>query len=87
MTNMKLKKGDNVVVITGKDKGKTGLITKVSPESNRYVVAGVNMMKKATKPDQQSGEGGGILSKEASIHGSNVMLIGTDGKPTRRRQA
>ena len=87
MTNMKLKKGDNVVVITGKDKGKTGLITKVSPESNRYVVAGVNMMKKATKPDQQSGEGGGILSKEASIHGSNVMLIGADGKPTRRRQA
>lgn len=87
MTNMKLKKGDNVVVITGKDKGKTGLITKVSPESNRYVVAGVNMMKKATKPDQQTGEGGGILSKEASIHGSNVMLIGTDGKPTRKRQA
>lgn len=87
MTNMKLKKGDNVVVITGKDKGKTGQITKVSPDSNRYVVAGVNMMKKATKPDQQTGEGGGLVSKEASIHGSNVMLIGADGKPTRKRAA
>ena len=70
---MKLKKGDEVVVITGKDKGKRGQIAKVSPANNRVVVTGVNMIKKATKPNQQTGEGGGIIQKEASIHASNVM--------------
>jgi large subunit ribosomal protein L24 len=83
---MKLKKGDQIVVIAGKEKGKTGTVTKVSPANNRVVVAGLNMMKKATKPNQQTGEGGGIIEKEASIHASNVMLLdATTGKGTRKR--
>ncbi len=85
-TKMKLKKGDQVVIIAGKEKGKTGTITKVSPSTNRVVVAGLNMMKKATKPDAQSGEGGGILEKEAPIHASNVMILDPKtGKGTRKR--
>ena len=85
-TKMKLKKGDEVVVITGKDKGKRGQISKVQPANNKVLVAGINMIKKATKADQQTGEGGGIVSKEATIHASNVMLIDpTTQKPTRKR--
>jgi large subunit ribosomal protein L24 len=83
---MKLKKGDNVVVITGKDKGKQGQVAKVSPATNKVVVTGLNMIKKATKPNQQTGEGGGIISKEAPIHASNVMLVDPKTqKPTRKR--
>ena len=86
ITKMKLKKGDQVVVITGKDKGKTGTITKVNATSNRVIVAGINMIKKATKPNPQTGEGGGILEKEASIHASNVMMLDPKtGKGTRKR--
>jgi large subunit ribosomal protein L24 len=85
-TKMKLKKGDSVVVIAGKDKGKTGQILKVSPTTNRVLVAGVNIIKKATKPNQQTGEEGGIVSKEASIHASNVMFFDTKiAKGTRKR--
>jgi len=83
---MKLKKGDEVVVIAGKDKGKRGSIAKVSPATNKVTVSGVNIIKKATKANQQTGEGGGIISKEAGIHASNVMLIDpTTQKPTRKR--
>jgi large subunit ribosomal protein L24 len=83
---MKLKKGDNVVVITGKDKGKQGQVAKVSPATNKVVVTGLNMVKKATKPNQQTGEGGGIIPKEAPIHASNVMLVDPKTqKPTRKR--
>jgi len=83
---MKLKKGDEVVVIAGKDKGKRGNIAKVSPATNKVVVTGLNMVKKATKPNAQTGEGGGIVPKEAPIHASNVMLIDpTTQKPTRKR--
>jgi large subunit ribosomal protein L24 len=83
---MKLKKGDNVVVITGKDKGKQGQVAKVSPATNKVVVTGLNMIKKATKPNQQTGEGGGIIPKEAPIHASNVMLVDPKTqKPTRKR--
>jgi len=86
VTKMKLKKGDQVLIIAGKEKGKTGTITKVSPTTNRVVVAGLNMMKKATKPDQQTGEGGGILEKEAPIHASNVMFLDPKtGKGSRKR--
>ncbi len=74
-TKMKLKKGDTVVVIAGKDKGKTGEILKVSPSTNRVLVAGVNLIKKAVKPNQQTGQEGGIISKEAPIHASNVMFF------------
>ena len=83
---MKLKKGDEVQVITGKDKGKRGVISKVSPDTNRVIVEGVNMVKKATKPNPQTGEGGGFTEKEAPIHASNVMLLDAKtGKGTRKR--
>jgi len=85
-TKMKLKKGDEVVVIAGKEKGKRGQIAKVQPATNKVIIGGLNMIKKATKPNQQTGEGGGIISKEAPIHASNVMLIDpTTQKPTRKR--
>ena len=85
---MKLKKGDEVLVITGKDRGKRGLIEKVSPTTNRVVVTGINMIKKATKPNPQAGIEGGIVTKEASIHASNVMLVDpASQKPTRKRLA
>ncbi len=82
---MKLKKGDQVVVIAGKDKGKVGLISKVNPSSNRVLVAGINLIKKATKANQQTGEEGGMISKEATIHASNVMMLDpATNKPTRK---
>lgn len=85
-TKMKLKKGDQVVVIAGKEKGKTGTIAKVSPSTNRVVVTGLNLIKKAVKPNPQTGEGGGIQEKEAPIHASNVMLLDPKtGKGTRKR--
>ena len=83
---MKLKKGDQVVVIAGKEKGKTGTIAKVSPSTNRVVVTGLNLIKKASKPNPQTGEGGGFQEKEAPIHASNVMLLDPKtGKGTRKR--
>jgi large subunit ribosomal protein L24 len=83
---MKLKKGDEVVVIAGKDRGKRGQVTKVSPSTNRVVVAGINLVKKATKPNPQTGAEGGMVTKEASIHASNVMLVDpASQKPTRKR--
>ena len=79
---MKLKKGDKVVVTTGKDKGKTGEITTVLPKEDKVIVAGINMVKRHTKPTQESA--GGIVSKEMPIHVSNVAYIDPkDGKATR----
>ena len=72
-TKMKIKKGDQVVVLTGKDKGKKGEVLKAIPTENRVIVAGVNVMKKHTKPTQFSA--GGIEDKELSIHASNVALV------------
>ncbi len=69
---MKIKKGDTVVVITGKDKGRTGEVTKVIPSEARVVVAGINQMTKHRKPTQFAQ--GGIEKVEASIHVSNVAL-------------
>jgi large subunit ribosomal protein L24 len=69
----KLKKGDEVIVIAGKDKGKKGAIIKMLPEKSRVVVSGVNVVKKHKKPDQM-GEGG-IISKELPLHISNVALV------------
>ena len=79
---LKVKKGDQVIVLTGRDKGKKGEILKVLRKENRVIVQGVNMVKKHRKPTQQ--QPGGIEEKEASIHVSNVSLIDpkTD-KPTR----
>lgn len=83
---MKLRKGDPVVVIAGKEKGKRGEIAKVSSATNKVIVAGLNMIKKTTKPNTQTGDAGGFISKEAPIHASNVMLIDPNTqKPTRKR--
>ncbi|MGB1360853.1 MAG: 50S ribosomal protein L24 [Alphaproteobacteria bacterium] len=77
-----IRKGDKVVVIAGKDKGKQGEVLKVLKEKNRLVIGGVNVVKRHTKPSQTSE--GGIISKEASIDASNVAHIDPkDGKATR----
>ena len=70
---MKLKKGDKVIVLTGKDKGKKGEILKAIPTENRVIVSGVKVVKKHTKPSQFAQ--GGIEDKELSIHASNVALV------------
>lgn len=78
-----VKKDDTVMVITGKDKGKKGRVIAAYPRENRVLVEGVNMIKKHSKPTQQNPQGG-ILSQEAPIHVSNVMLLDPkSGKPTR----
>ena len=80
---MNLVKGDTVIVIAGRDKGKTGVIQKVIPESNRVVVENVNLRKKHKKPTQQNPEGG-IVEIYAPIDASNVMLLDPKTKkPTR----
>lgn len=70
---MKLKTGDKVVVITGKDKGKEGKITKVLRETNKVVVEGINIAKKHVKPNGQTA--GSIVEMEMPIHASNVMIL------------
>lgn len=70
---MKIKKNDNVIVIAGKDKGKTGKVTKALPERDMVIVAGVNMKKKHQRP-QKSGQKGQIIEKTMPIHISNVMI-------------
>lgn len=78
----KIKKGDKVVVITGRDKGKTGEVLKVIPAENRAVVSGINLIKKHEKPGPQGN--GGIVSKEAPIHMSNIAIADPkDGKASR----
>ena len=92
MAAFKIKKGDNVVVITGKDKGKTGAVLKVMPADSRVVVQGVNVAKRHTKPRQSAGtndrvpkmQQGGILDIPQPLPVSRVMLVCTNcGKPTR----
>ncbi len=79
----KIRKGDEVLVITGKDKGKRGKVLRVIRKENRVVVEGVNIIKKHVKP-RGMGQPGGIIQQEAPIHISNVMLICTKcGRPTR----
>ena len=80
---MNLVKGDKVIVIAGRDKGKTGTIQKVIPEQNRVVVEGVNLRKKTNKPSQKNPDGG-IVEIYAPINASNVMLVDPKTKePTR----
>ncbi len=82
MSAAKIKKGDYVVVLTGKDKGKKGEVIRSLPSADRVVVQGVNIVKRHTRPTQMSA--GGIVEKEASIHVSNVAHVDPkDGKPTR----
>ncbi|MEB1809809.1 MAG: 50S ribosomal protein L24 [Bacillaceae bacterium] len=80
---MHVKKGDTVKVISGKDKGKQGVILEAYPKKDRVLVEGVNIVKKHAKPSQDNPQGG-IVSKEAAIHVSNVMNIDPKtGEPTR----
>ncbi len=82
---MRVKKGDTVVVIAGKDKGKKGTVTKVFTKANRVLVEGVNVITKHQKPTAMNPQGG-IINKEAPIHISNVMPVDPEtGKGTRVR--
>jgi large subunit ribosomal protein L24 len=71
---MKIKKNDNVMVISGNSKGKTGKVLKVFPKDERVIVEGINLRKRHTKPSQGNPQGG-ILEKESPINASNVMII------------
>ncbi|MDQ0215721.1 large subunit ribosomal protein L24 [Oikeobacillus pervagus] len=80
---MHVKKGDKVMVITGKDKGKTGIVLAAYPKKDRVIVEGVNIVKKHSKPSQINPQGG-IISQEAPVHVSNVMpLDPKSNEPTR----
>ena len=80
---MRIKKGDTVQVISGKDKGKTGEVLRTLPYENRVVVQGINLRTRHMKPTQE-GETGRIVTEEASLHASNVMLYSTDKKVASR---
>ena len=82
MAAQKIKKGDRVVVLTGKDKGKTGSVSKVMPKESKVLVAGINLVQRHTKPTQADPQGG-IKNKEMPIHVSNVSLVDSKGKATR----
>ncbi|KMO85418.1 50S ribosomal protein L24 [Megasphaera cerevisiae DSM 20462] len=83
MGKMHVKKGDAVIVIAGKEKGKKGKVIAVDTAKNRVIVEGLNQVKRHTKPSQNNPQGG-IITKEAPIHASNVMLVDPEsGKPTR----
>lgn len=71
---MKIRKNDNIMVITGNDKGKKGKVLKVFPKLSRIIIEGVNIRKRHTKPSQKNPQGG-IIEKEAPIHVSNVMIL------------
>jgi len=80
---MHVKKGDTVIVITGKDKGKKGRVLAAYPKKDRVLVEGINLVKKHARPSQTNPQGG-IVTQEAPIHVSNVSLIDPkSGKPTR----
>ncbi|MCB5935293.1 50S ribosomal protein L24 [Caldibacillus thermoamylovorans] len=80
---MHVKKGDKVMVISGKDKGKTGIVLAAYPKKSRVIVENVNIVKKHAKPSQDNPQGG-IINMEAAIHVSNVMPIDPKtGEPTR----
>jgi len=82
MAKLKIKKGDNVVVIAGRDKGKTGEVLRVFPAEARAIVQGVNLAKRHTRP--RMGDPGGIVEKELTIHISNIAHIDPQSrKPTR----
>ena len=79
-----IRKNDNVVVTTGKDRGKRGRVVRLVPEKNRLVVEGVNMAKRHTKPNPQKNIKGGVMEREAPLHASNVQIVCPEcGKPTR----
>jgi large subunit ribosomal protein L24 len=77
----KIKKGDKVVVLAGKDKGKTGQVLQVIPDETRAVVQGLNLVRRHTK--QTASQDAGIFTKEAPIHLSNLAIADANGKPSR----
>ena len=77
----KIRKGDKVIVLNGRDKGRTGEVFEVRPAENKALVRGINMVKRHQKQTQS--QEGGIISKEAPIQLSNIAYLGKDGKPTR----
>jgi len=80
---MRIKKNDNIIVVSGNDKNKTGKVLKVFPKVSRIIVEGINIRKRHTKPSQKNQQGG-IIEKEAPIHVSNVMIVDPKtSKPTR----
>ncbi len=83
-TRVRVKKNDQVLVTAGRDKGKRGRVIEVQRRTSRVVVEGVNMIKKAVKPNRQRGIAGGIVQREAPIHISNVLVLDPSSrKPTR----
>ena len=84
MSGLKIRKNDNVVVISGKDKGKRGRVIEVLPKLGRVRVEGVNKIKRHTKPNPQKNVKGGIVERESPVHVSNVALLDPKSdKPTR----
>jgi large subunit ribosomal protein L24 len=84
MAAAKIRKGDRVVVLAGKDKGRTGEVIRSLPKENKVVVSGINVHARHRKASQENPQGG-IERKEAPLHVSNVAIAGADGKPTRVR--
>ena len=84
VASSRIRKNDNVVVITGRDRGKRGRVLRVLPGKGRVVVEGVNFIKRHTKPNPQKNIKGGIVEREAALHASNVQVVCPDcGAPTR----
>ena len=83
--SMKVKKGDTVLVLAGKDRGAKGRVIAAYPETHKVLVEGVGRIKKHTRisTTQRGAQQGGIVTQEARIHVSNVMVVGPDNKPTR----
>ncbi len=82
MTKLKIKKGDNVMVIAGNSKGQSGRVLIVDVKKGRAIVEGVNLISKHTKPNAENPKGG-ILKQEAGVDMSNLMIVDASGKPTR----
>jgi large subunit ribosomal protein L24 len=84
MAAQKIKKGDKVVVLSGKDKGRTGEVVKAMPKESKVIVSGINVHARHRKPSQVNPQGG-IERKEAPLHVSKVAIATADGKPSRVR--
>jgi large subunit ribosomal protein L24 len=84
MSAQKIKKGDRVVILSGKDKGRTGEVVKAMPKDGKVVVSGINVHARHRKPSQTNPQGG-IERKEAPLHISNIAIATADGKPSRVR--
>ena len=84
MAAQKIKKGDRVVVLSGKDKGRTGEVTQAMPKDGKVIVSGINVHARHRKPDQTNPQGG-IERREAPLHVSKVAIATADGKPSRVR--